>query len=273
MPGSQDRGASPSTGRISSAMPATTPSGRSSSRPEPSPPSPARAVGIEASTATPTGRAWPPALPDPSASPSTARATCTSPTAATTPSEGGGRNPIVTTIAGGPAPIGSTDGTGANARITRPTGIAGDGAGNLYVTDWNATVRKVVIATKAVTTFAGAATQQATVDGTLLDARFTSLNALHGDGLGSLYVADATTIRKVTLATGAVVSLAGTPNAPGYMDAARARPHTSPVRPASPATARATSTSPTPAWIRAIASGRSSSPPALSPHSRAVRTT
>jgi sugar lactone lactonase YvrE len=126
---------------------------------------------------------------------------------------------VVTTVAGGPAPIGSTDGTGANARFTRPTGIASDGAGNIYVTDWNATVRKVVIATKAVTTFAGAATQQANVDGTLLDARFFSPNALHGDGLGSLYVADATTIRKVALATGAVVSLAGTPNSSGYKDA------------------------------------------------------
>jgi hypothetical protein len=31
----------------------------------------------------------------------------------------------------------SVDGTGANARFTRPSEIAGDGAGHLYVTEWS----------------------------------------------------------------------------------------------------------------------------------------
>ncbi len=124
----------------------------------------------------------------------------------------------VTTLAGGPAPTSSADGTGAAARFTGPTGIAGDGAGNLYVTDGDDTVRKVVIATRAVTIFAGMPAQQGNVDGTGLGARFIFPNGIGGDGAGNLYVADGTTIRQIALAPGAVTTLAGAPNASGSAD-------------------------------------------------------
>ena len=98
---------------------------------------------------------------------------------------------VVTTLAGGPVQSGSADGTGAAARFNRPHGIASDGAGNLYVADGaNDTIRKIVVATGTVTTFAGAAGQAGTVDGTGAAARFAAPGALASDGAGNLYVAD-----------------------------------------------------------------------------------
>ena len=62
----------------------------------------------------------------------------------------------VTTFAGAPS-AGSDDGMGPNAHFNQPLGIGSDGAGTLYVADTdNRTIRKIVIATGAVTTLAGA---------------------------------------------------------------------------------------------------------------------
>ena len=58
------------------------------------------------------------------------------------------------------------NGTGTAARFDLPAGIASDGAGNLFVADTgNSTIRKIVIATRAVTTFAGAVGATGGVDG------------------------------------------------------------------------------------------------------------
>src|SRR5262249_50609073 len=103
--------------------------------------------------------------------------------------------------------------TGASARFTRPTGIAGDGAGNVYVSDGSDTLRKIVVATRAVTTFAGMPAQTGNVDGMGPDARFLFPNGVSGDGAGNLFVADSLTIRQVGVATGAVSTVAGGPNA------------------------------------------------------------
>ena len=118
----------------------------------------------------------------------------------------------VSTVAGAPDLTGSVDATGVAARFTRPTGIAGDGAGNLYVTDSNDTIRKIVVATRAVTTFAGAPGQQGDVEGIGMDARFTRPSAIFGDGGGNLYVTDGLVVRGVTVAAGAVTTVAGTQN-------------------------------------------------------------
>ena len=59
------------------------------------------------------------------------------------------------TIAGLAGASGSTDATGTLARFNAPTGITTDGT-NLYVTDYNNnTIRKIVVATGAVSTLAG----------------------------------------------------------------------------------------------------------------------
>jgi len=119
----------------------------------------------------------------------------------------------VTTLAGGPEE-GSVDGTGAAARFYNPIGVAGDGAGNLFVTDSyvlsGGAIRKVVIATGAVTTLAGSADQPpGSTDGTGAAARFTSPSGIAFDGAGNLYVADGHSIRKIAVATRAVSTLAG----------------------------------------------------------------
>jgi hypothetical protein len=63
---------------------------------------------------------------------------------------------VVTTLAGSPEAAGNVDGTGSAARFKDPKGVASDGAGNLFVADeGNYTVRKIAIATGAVTTVVG----------------------------------------------------------------------------------------------------------------------
>jgi sugar lactone lactonase YvrE len=107
----------------------------------------------------------------------------------------------VTTLAGGA--FGSTDGTGTAALFYSPSGITTDGT-NLYVADTlNTTIRKVVIATGAVTTLAstGWGTTgwgSAGVDGTGAAARFARPQGITSDGT-NLYVSDivSTTIRKI----------------------------------------------------------------------------
>jgi hypothetical protein len=116
----------------------------------------------------------------------------------------------VTTIAGA-AINGSTDGTGTAARFKNPWSIATDGT-NLYVADKdNSTIRKIVISTGAVTTFAGLAGAQGTTDGTGTAARFRVPRGITSDGT-NLYVTDtgSHTIRKIVIATAAVSTVAGT---------------------------------------------------------------
>jgi len=124
----------------------------------------------------------------------------------------------VTRIAGGSVHTGSADGVGAAAGFNRPYGIASDGAGNVYVADGNNyTIRKIVVATGTVSTFAGAAGVAGTVDGTGTAARFAVPGALAFDA-GNLYVADDNRIRKIVLATGEVTALVGVPGPGGSRD-------------------------------------------------------
>lgn len=116
----------------------------------------------------------------------------------------------VTTFAGLPA-TGTVDGTGTAARFYRPTGLATDGT-NLFVTDsFNHTIRKIVIATREVTTIAGSAATSGNVDGAGVNARFFRPTGIVVVG-PVLYVADSTnyTIRRVLIATGETTTLAGT---------------------------------------------------------------
>ncbi len=120
---------------------------------------------------------------------------------------------VVTTLAGTPSLTGgSTDGTGAAASFLNPFDITTDGA-NLYVADsYNSTIRKIVIATGAVTTLAGAAGKFGSTDGTGAAASFFAPYGITTDG-ANLYVCDLgnNTIRKIVIATGAVTTLAGIP--------------------------------------------------------------
>lgn len=123
---------------------------------------------------------------------------------------------VVTTIAGpaqGTTTAGDTDATGNAARFNRPVNITYDGA-NLYVTEsQNNKVRKIVIATGAVTTLAGPAqgtTTSGDTDGTGNAARFNNPYGITNDGT-NLYVADANNnkIRMIVIATGVVTTILG----------------------------------------------------------------
>ena len=103
---------------------------------------------------------------------------------------------VVTTLAGAPGSSGNVDGIGAAARFDRPIGIAVDGAGIVYVSDGNGTIRRISSAGEVTTLVPGGTTQFAA--------------SLAADGASGLYVADTTdhTIRKVSSA-GVVTTVVG----------------------------------------------------------------
>lgn len=124
---------------------------------------------------------------------------------------------VVTTLAGLAQQEGWVDGVGENARFAYPTDLAVDATGNLYVTDLgNYLIRKVTPA-GVVTTIAGGRWQSGHADGTGSEARFTIPSGIAVDSSGNLYVADTSTIRKIT-PQGVVTTLAGRPNTLGSTD-------------------------------------------------------
>ena len=125
----------------------------------------------------------------------------------------------VSTVVGMPGSKGSTDGPGATARFNRPSGVAVDATGTLYVADtFNHTIRKVTPA-GVVTTWAGVAGHKGSTDGPGAVARFYHPAAVAIDAQGALYVADNgnQTIRKIT-PSGMVTTLAGTAGRSGSAD-------------------------------------------------------
>ena len=125
----------------------------------------------------------------------------------------------VTTLAGTVGTAGSADGTGTAATFDYPSGLAVDGAGNLYVADYgNDTIRKIAPG-GAVTTFAGTAGVPGNGDGMGTGATFNHPRDVTIDAGGNLYVADSgnQTIRKISPA-GVVTTLAGSAGTTGSAD-------------------------------------------------------
>ena len=126
----------------------------------------------------------------------------------------------VTTFAGQAGSSGSADGTGSAARFNSPSGVAVDGAGNVYVADTlNNTLRRVSAA-GAVSTLAGQAGVSGSVDGTGTAARFFGPQGIAIDAGSNLYLADTNnhTIRKFVPSTGVVTTLAGLSGISGSTD-------------------------------------------------------
>jgi sugar lactone lactonase YvrE len=126
---------------------------------------------------------------------------------------------VVTTLAGKSGDAAEVDGTGSAARFFQPHGVTTDEIGNLYVADsFGQTIRKVT-REGVVTTLAGRALSEGSVDGIGANARFRGPTSVTLDKAGNLYVADQLnyTIRKVT-ARGEVTTIAGMPLVRGTND-------------------------------------------------------
>lgn len=111
----------------------------------------------------------------------------------------------------GTGSAGSADGTGTSASFNIPQGMALTGDGKtLFVADSsNSTIRKIVVGSGVVTTFAGTAGSTGTTDGTGTAARFFGPDGLAIDSTDTyLWVVDArnSKIRRITLTTAAVTT-------------------------------------------------------------------
>jgi DNA-binding beta-propeller fold protein YncE len=110
----------------------------------------------------------------------------------------------VTTLAGAAGLPGSSDGAGALARFRYPRGVAlsADGSAALVADFSNSTIRSIAVSSGAVTTYAGSAGANGSVDGADSAARFgyPAGVALSGNGSVTLVAdTDNQTIRRLSL--------------------------------------------------------------------------
>jgi sugar lactone lactonase YvrE len=130
---------------------------------------------------------------------------------------------VVTTLAGTAGVSGSADGTGTASTFHTPYGIVIDGTTLFVVDTGNNTVRRIDIASEAVTTPVGSAGTSGSTDGTGAAALFNHPAGITTDGT-ILYVTDTgnSTIRAVVISSGGVKTLAGIAQVSGSVDASGA---------------------------------------------------
>lgn len=125
----------------------------------------------------------------------------------------------VSLLAGVHGPEGSADGTGSSARFNQPSHQVKVG-GYLYVSDnLSHTIRKIDLSDNSVTTFAGLANSAGIVDGIGNAAQLYYPAGIVSDGT-YLYVAEngPSLIRRISLATAEVTTIAGVAFNHGHVD-------------------------------------------------------
>ena len=134
---------------------------------------------------------------------------------------------IITTIAGTGNAGYSGDGLGSTSstvELNAPSGIAIDGAGNVYIADTgNNVIREITAATGIITTIAGNGTAGYAGDGLLATNPAVELNGPFGvtvDATENLYIADVNNqrIRRIDAVSGDITTAAGNGNASGLGD-------------------------------------------------------
>jgi sugar lactone lactonase YvrE len=126
---------------------------------------------------------------------------------------------LVTTVAGVGGARGSVDGIGPNARFNQTSAVALDTAGNLYVADtYNETIRKIVLATEQVTTWAGQLGNGGSADGIGGAATVADPSALCSDATNLYVLGSDQTVRKIAFANAQVTTVAGTAGQTGTAD-------------------------------------------------------
>ena len=121
---------------------------------------------------------------------------------------------VITTIAGtGTAGYNGTGIAATSAQLSSPQGLAVDAAGNIYIGDMaNFRIRKIDISTGLISTIAGTGVNGYNGDGIpAISAQIGTPSALAFDENGDLYTTDWTSrIRKITMSTGLISTVAGT---------------------------------------------------------------
>jgi hypothetical protein len=125
---------------------------------------------------------------------------------------------IITTVAGnGVAGLSGDGGAATAAELNLPSGVAFDHAGNMYLAVRNNDRIRKVSTSGIITTVAGVSTGYSGDGGQATAAELSTPYDVALDGAGNIYIADASNarIRKVTVSTGIISTIAGNGHA-GY---------------------------------------------------------